>query len=79
MSASRLEPGYTMKSKVKKPEEILRGIYEEIEEERAGKWRWNRKKGSVDNHSSCSCSCFAGEEKPAIVQDNGIPATAEEI
>ena len=75
MSASRLEPGYTMKSKVKKPEKILRGIYEEIEEGREN----GDGIGFVDNHSSCSCSCFAGEEKAAIVQHNGIPAAAEEI
>ena len=43
-SPRRLEIAYTNKSKVKKPERILRGIYKEMEEERAGKGRWNRKK-----------------------------------
>ena len=39
MRADYLEPGYTIKSKVKKPEKILRGVYEEIEEKQAGKGR----------------------------------------
>lgn len=39
----RLDPVYTKKSKAK-PEKILRKICKEMEEERAGKTPWNRKK-----------------------------------
>lgn len=43
MAVKLLELVNTKKSK-SKPEKILRGIYKEMEEERAGKRRWNRKK-----------------------------------
>lgn len=43
MAVRRLESVYTKKSR-SKPEKILRGIYKEMEEERAGKRRWNKKK-----------------------------------
>lgn len=42
-SVHLLELVNTKKSR-SKPEKILRGIYKEMEEERAGKRRWNRKK-----------------------------------
>lgn len=47
MDAKRLDPIYTKKSKLKKePKRILRDIYKEMEDERAVKGLWNRKKES---------------------------------
>lgn len=52
MDAKRSDPSYTKKSKEKKLEKILKGIYKVTEEERAGEGRWDRKKEVfMDNHS----------------------------
>ena len=80
MNASRLEPRHTRRPKLKKPERILREIYKEIEEERAGKGRWNKKKDSVDKpFLFCSCLDFDGEGNAASAHHDGILTKADEM